>query len=97
MARRGERCTPARICKPIGHTEGPILTRAWDHRHGTAGWLLIITIVGSLALQGISLLIAGQASVIVVFLVLMPPYLIAAVLLIVSGRDTSPAAAASSA
>ena len=56
-----------------------------------AGWLLIITIVGSLVLQGISLLIVGQASVILVFLVLMPPFIIVAVLLILAGRVAEPA------
>ena len=56
-----------------------------------AGWLMIITIVGSLALQGISLLIAGQASVIVVFFVLTPPFLISAALLIASARQAEPA------
>ena len=58
-----------------------------------AGWLMIMTIVGSLLLQGISLLIAGQASVIVVFFVLMPPFLISAALLIASAREATPATA----
>lgn len=59
-----------------------------------AGWLMIITIVGSLVLQGISLLIAGQPSVIVLFFALMPPFLIAAVLFIASERGARPAATA---
>lgn len=58
-----------------------------------AGWLMIVTIVGSLLLQGMSLLIAGQASVILVFFVLMPPFLIAAALLIASTREAKPATA----
>ena len=59
-----------------------------------AGWLIIITVFGSLLLQGISLLIVGQASVILVFFVLMPPFLIAAALFIASTRMAKPATAA---
>lgn len=59
----------------------------------SAGWLMVITIVGSLLLQGISLLIAGQASVVLVFLVLMPPFLVVAILYILAGRQAAPNAA----
>jgi len=56
---------------------------------GRAGWLMIITIAGSVAFQSVSLLLVGQWSVILVFVVLMPPYLAAAVLLIIAGAQAS--------
>ena len=59
-----------------------------------AGWLLIATIAGSLLLQGVSLGLVGQWSVIIVFAVLMPPFIAAAVLFVLAGwrarRDSSP-------
>ena len=59
-----------------------------------AGWLLIVTIAGSLLLQGISLGLVGQWSVVLVFAVLMPPFIAAAVLFVLAAwrarRDSNP-------
>lgn len=52
---------------------------------GRAGWLMIITIAGSVAFQSVSLLLVGQWSVILVFAVLMAPYAAVAILLIIAG------------
>jgi len=52
---------------------------------GRAGWLMIITIAGSVAFQSVSLLLVGPWSVILVFAVLMAPYAAVAILLIIAG------------
>ena len=61
---------------------------------GQAGWLMIVVIVGSVALQAISLGLAGQWSVILVFGVLMPPFVVVAVVLVIADvrarRDSNP-------
>jgi hypothetical protein len=53
-----------------------------------AGWLMIALIAGSVALQAVSLGLAGQWSVILVFGVLMPPFIAAAVLFVIAGTRT---------
>ena len=50
-----------------------------------AGWLMVVMIAGFVAFQSISLLFAGQWSVILVFAVLMPPFLAVAILFVVAG------------
>lgn len=50
-----------------------------------AGWLMVVTIAGFVALQSISLLVVGQWSVILVFAVLMPPFLVVAIIFIFAG------------
>lgn len=52
---------------------------------GRAGVLMIALIVGFVAFQSISLLIAGQWSVVLVFAVLMPPFLAVATLFVIAG------------
>ena len=50
-----------------------------------AGWLMVVMIAGFVAFQSISLLFAGQWSVILVFAVLMPPFLAVAILFVIAG------------
>ena len=50
-----------------------------------AGWLMVVMIAGFVAFQSISLLLAGQWSVILVFAVLMPPFLAVAILFVIAG------------
>lgn len=59
-----------------------------------AGWLLIATIAGSVILQGISLGLVGEWSVIPVFVVVTAPFIAVAVLFVIGGararRDSNP-------
>jgi hypothetical protein len=61
---------------------------------GQAGWLMIAVIAGSVTLQAISLGLAGQWSVILVFGVLMPPFIAVAIVLVLADararRDSNP-------
>lgn len=50
-----------------------------------AGWLMVALIAGFVAFQGISLLLVGQWSVILVFAVLMPPFIAVAILFVIAG------------
>ena len=52
-----------------------------------AGWLMIALMVGSIAFQAVSLLLADQWSVILVFAVLMVPFIAVAVLFVIAGAN----------
>ena len=50
-----------------------------------AGWLMVVLIAGFVILQSVSLLLAGQWSVILVFVVLMAPFGAVAALFVIGG------------
>ena len=54
-----------------------------------AGLLMLVAIAGFVAFQSISLLLASQWSVILVFAVLMPPFLAVAILFVIAGVRAS--------
>ena len=59
------------------------------HMPSRAGWLMVILMGATVALQAVSLGIVGEWSVLLVFGVLMPPFIIVAVLYVVGGKGAS--------